>query len=179
MDVLLLEERVEQIEHVEPHSATVDLGKDVADPVDLQRAVELDVGYLVLLGDFLEMTAELAGHDGELSCLLARRRVARRREARLLLAPVAHIALRPGRQRPAAAPGRHLHRGLADDRHREDVAAILLVRRARDRRPGASLPLIVEGVVAVVEHEGIDANEEEGAARPARQRLGRRDERVI
>ena len=58
LEALWLEQRVDQVEDVEPDAATVDLREDVADLVELEIAVELDVGDLVLLGDALQVLAE-------------------------------------------------------------------------------------------------------------------------
>jgi hypothetical protein len=52
------EESVDQVEDVEADPPAVDLGEDVADLVQLEVAIELDVGDLVLLGNAPEVFSE-------------------------------------------------------------------------------------------------------------------------
>ena len=55
-----LQESVDQVEHVEPDTATVDLREDVADLVEFEIAIQFDVGDLKLLGDALKVLVEKA-----------------------------------------------------------------------------------------------------------------------
>jgi len=58
LQTLGLEQGVDQVEDVESNATAVDLGEDVADLVELEVSIELDVGDLVLLRDALQMLAE-------------------------------------------------------------------------------------------------------------------------
>ena len=72
-----LSKRVDQVEDVEPDSLAVDLREDVADLVDLELLIELDVGDLVLLRECPSGARRMPcvlGVQGRLLALAARRR---------------------------------------------------------------------------------------------------------
>src|SRR5690606_3261423 len=61
---LRLEKRIHEVEHVKPDAATVDLGEDIADFVDSEVTIKLDVRNLILLGNCPEMLPESLGIYG-------------------------------------------------------------------------------------------------------------------
>ena len=116
---LRLQQRIDQIEHVKADPATVDLGEDVADLVDFEVAVQLDVGDLVLLGNGPEVFSESAGVARTPICIPGCRLVAVMLGGGFLAAPVRLVALDPVRKLPPA---------LAHDRDGKHVALVLRAR---------------------------------------------------
>jgi len=52
LEPLGLQERVQEVEDVQADAAAVDLREDVADLVQIEIAVQLDIGDLVLIGEY-------------------------------------------------------------------------------------------------------------------------------
>jgi hypothetical protein len=155
--------------HVEPDALAVDLRKDVADLVEGEITVELDVGDLVLLGDPFEVLAERLGivralHRGfgdvDLTAFVSSCR---------LVTPMLLVTLHPVRKLPAAA---------ADDGKGEHVR-LVLGRRVRQEVQAAARPVVMKGLVVRHLHEALDLDEVEVAIRTVRCSDVRRDERVV
>ena len=71
LEPLRLEQRVDQVEDVETDPLAVDLREDVADLVELEFSVQLDVGDLVLLGDPLQVLAKRLRIVGVARCAIS------------------------------------------------------------------------------------------------------------
>ncbi len=164
-----LEQGVDQVEDVEPDAAAVDLGEDVTDLVQIEIAVELDVGDLVLLGNTFQVLAECSG-VGCMSCRsFGRRTVAGLRCLLFLGLPVLLVILNPVGQRPSALP---------DHGERKHVAVELRCAILKELL-AAQRPVVLERLIVRLLHELIDTDEVEEPVLAAGCRHFRRQEGVV
>ena len=152
-----LQQRVDQVKYVESDPLAIDLGEDVADLVNFEVPIQLDVGNLVLLCDPLNVVTKGSGIQcvSPGLCPVSGGRL----PACSSLLPILLIALHPIRQIPASS---------ADDCKWKDVLSVLRISVTQELRPAASEPVVLKGLVVHLVHELVDVHVVEEAVRTIR-----------